>query len=340
MQIAFLYVGLFFVAVGVAIVVAETRARIGATRVPARVVGFSTGREKSSSFYAVAAYEAPDGVRRYVEGTVGSSSPIGGVGDSVTVLVRPADPEHAVVESLLTYVVGAVLAAMGLASCVVFFVVFRADTLSLVAAAGVTACLAYKIRGAWRATPMPLDAWRQYKAAITGPRVFTDATKANIAWADPAVLRDAMAKQRQANRFAVPLFLLAGPGLLFLGYHLGRNTEAFLERALHTRGRVVQMVGSHSSNSTTYAPVVEFTASGREYTFKDSVSSNPPSHRVGDVVDVLYDPAHPADARIDRGIWNKGVPVLVGAFGALLLFAGAWLLKRRSAPLPSFEPQI
>jgi Protein of unknown function (DUF3592) len=337
MQIAFLYVGLFFAAVGVAVVVSEAKARIGAMRVSGRIVGFSA---RSASYYAVAGYEGPDGVRRYVESTVGSSSPLGAVGDAATVLVRPSDPEHAVVESLLTYVIGSVLAAMGLGCCVVFFVTFQADRLSIAAACGMTLYFAYKGRDLLRAAPMSREAWREYKAAVTGPKVFSESTKSMIAWADPAALRDALVKQRQQNRLAAPILLLAGPGLLFLGWHLERNTEAFLERAVHARGRVVQMAANHSSNSTTYAPIVEFEVDGREYRFKDSVSSNPPSHRVGDSVEVLYDPATPLDARIDHGVWNEGIPILVAAFGALLSLLGLVVVKRRAAPLPSVEPQL
>jgi hypothetical protein len=39
-------------------------------------------------------------------------------------------------------------------------------------------------------------------------------------------------------------------------------------------------------------------------------------------------------------MWNKGVPILVAAFGALLSFVGVVALKRRAAPVPSFDPQV
>jgi hypothetical protein len=340
MQIAFLYIGLLFAALGIALLVSEVKARIGATLVAGRVVGFSNGNGKSSSYYAVAEYEGPDGVRRYVESSVGSSSPLGGVGDRVTVLVHPAEPDRAVVASPLTYVIGAVIAAMGFGCCAVFFVAFRADTFSVVSACAVTVYLGYKVLSALRKTPASRDVWQKYKTAIGSSRVFTDANKSTIAWADPAALRASFVKQRQANRFAAPVLLLAGPGLLFLGWHLERRTEAFLERAVHAPGRVVRMVDSRSRNSTTYAPIVAFEADGRKFTFKDSVSSNPPSHRVGDAVEVLYDPADPADARIDRGVWNKGIPILLAAFGALLCAAGLLVLKRQSAPPPQLDPQL
>jgi len=48
-------------------------------------------------------------------------------------------------------------------------------------------------------------------------------------------------------------------------------------------------------------------------------------------VGVLYDPANPKDARIDRGRWNKAIPLLIGGFGALLCMLGLWMLLKRAS---------
>jgi len=333
-EIAFLLVGLFLAAIGVAIVVSEVRARSGAWTVPGEVIGFSTGKSRASgsaSYYPVAQYVGVDGLQRYVEGSVGSSSPLGAVGDAVTVLVHPDDPEKALIKSALSYVIGAVLAVMGLVSCVVFFAVFRASTMSIAGAVGVVTWAAFKLRRSMRDKPLSIEAWRKYKDEALRPRVFTEANKAEIQWAEPAALQNAVAAQRKANRFAVPILLLGGVGLLFLGAHLYRNTATFLERAIWVPGVVVQMATNHSSNGNTYAPVVEFQHEGKKYRFKDSVSSNPPSYRTGEAVGVLCDPANPRDARIDRGRWNKGLPLLIGAGGAVLLVLGFWALKRQTS---------
>jgi hypothetical protein len=107
--------------------------------------------------------------------------------------------------------------------------------------------------------------------------------------------------------------------------------EIFLDTAERGQGVVVEMASNHSSDSTTYSPVVEFEAFGRKYRFKDSIGSNPPSHRTGESVAVLYDPANPKDARIDRGRWNKAIPLLVGGFGALLCMLGGWMFLKRAS---------
>lgn len=334
MEIAFLLVGLFLAALGAAIVVSEARARSGAWTVPGEVVGFSTRKSRASgsaSYYPIAQYVGVDGVQRYVEGSVGSSSPLGAVGDAVTVLVHPDDPEKAVIKSLLSYVMGAVLAVIGVVCCIVFFAVFRASTLSIAGAVGIVTWAAFKLRRSMRDKPLSIEAWRKYKDEAFGPRVFTEANKAEIQWADPAALQNAVVAQRKANRLAVPILLFGGVALLFLGAHLYRNTVTFLERAIWVPGVVVQLVTNHSSNGNTYAPVVEFQHEGEKYRFKDSISSNPPSYRAGQEVGVLCDPANPRDARIDRGRWNKGLPMLIGAGGALLLVLGIWALKRQTA---------
>ena len=46
---------------------------------------------------------------------------------------------------------------------------------------------------------------------------------------------------------------------------------------------------------------------------------------------VLYDPADPREARIDRGRWKKAVPILIGGCGALSVLLGLWILRRRGS---------
>ena len=93
-------------------------------------------------------------------------------------------------------------------------------------------------------------------------------------------------------------------------------------------GRVVELVANDSSDGVTYSPVVEFDVGGWPQRFKDSIGSDPPSYETGDTVQVLYDPSSPSKARIDRGIWNLAIPLLVGALGASLFLCGLWIFPR------------
>jgi hypothetical protein len=330
MEILFLLAGLIFTALGLFIIFSEARARSGAIEVSGRVIGFSTGRSSDRSFHSVAKYLGPDGRNRYVEGSVGSSSPLNSVGDPVTVLIQPGAPEKAAIRSPLTFVLGGVVALMGLISCIVFFAVFRSvTTLSLAGIVPVVIWGAWKVRTSLRDKPMSLQVWRDYKSKLLGPGTFTDETKGNIRWADPVTVQNALRNAKRANRFAIPILLIAGAGLLCLGIHLHNTTAVFLEKAVSGPGVVVEQVASHSSDSTTYAPVVEFEHEGRTYRFKDSVGSSPPSYRTGDAVGVLYDPSRPDNARIDRGRWNKAMPILVASAGALSCLLGIWIIVGR-----------
>jgi hypothetical protein len=219
---------------------------------------------------------------------------------------------------------------MGLASCGVFFAVFRVSALSVLGALFVLGLMAWKLSGAWRKTPMSMQQWMDYKRQILVTKVLAEEDKAQIPWADLDALRAARHKQRRTNRVASPVLLVAGIGLLFLGAHLYQKTAHFLASAVPARGVVVSMEVNDSGEDTTWSPVVEFDHQGRRYRFKDSVGSNPASYRRGDQARVLYDPSRPNDARIDRGHWNRTIPLLIAVFGAVLCIAGLAVLRTRS----------
>jgi len=339
MEIVFLLVGLAFIAVGILIVLSEAQARRGTQAMDARVVGFSTGRSNnpnSQSFHSVAEYVGPDGRKYYVEGTVGSSVPLHSVGDRVTVLVKPTEPDKALLKSSLSFVLGIALALMGFACAAVFWIMFHVTTYSLIMAAVIAGLLTLKIKKAWRKPPLSLEAWREYKKQILSPRVFTDESKAQIAWADPLIVRAAFRNKEKSRSFAVPVLLVMGFGLMFLSYHFYRKTEVFLERANHTSGQVVDLRQNNSSeDSTTYAAVVEYNdEQGTNHKFVDSFSSNPPSYRAGQTVTVLYNRDNPLEAQIDRGRANYWLTIVLGSVGVLFTFLG-FFSSRKSRYGPS-----
>jgi hypothetical protein len=99
------------------------------------------------------------------------------------------------------------------------------------------------------------------------------------------------------------VFSVIGLGMLVGSFFVYFNTSRFIAAASEAEGKVVALDRSRSSSSsgssTTYRPVVEFnTATGKRIEFTSSVGSSPPSHRVGEPVTVLYNPADPYSARI------------------------------------------
>src|SRR3954452_12695804 len=178
MEIILLLAGVAFVAVGALIIASEARLRRGASEVPGRLIGFATGETAEagqSSFHAVAEYAGPDGQTRYLEARVGSSAPMGSVGDPLTVFVQPADPEKAAIKSSLPYVLGGILALMGAISCAVFCARFRLDGVSLAGAAVVVGYGAFRLRGSVRDKRAPALAWQQWRQRLFSARVFSEA---------------------------------------------------------------------------------------------------------------------------------------------------------------------
>lgn len=109
------------------------------------------------------------------------------------------------------------------------------------------------------------------------------------------------------------------------------RTRAFLADSTVATGQVVELVSRQSCRdadqdqdrerqvcSTVWAPRIVFTAAdGREIDFVSDVAESPPAYAEGDVVDVRYRPARPAQAQVDSvaGIW-LGV-IVTGALAAM-----------------------
>ena len=339
MEIIFLIVGLAFLGVGILIIASEAKDRRDTVPVKARVIGFSYGKSHNpnlASFHSVAEYPGRDGRKYYVEGSVSSSVPLHAVGQEVTVLVNPRDPEKAVLQSGLSYALGVALAIMGLAAIGAFWMTFRFNIFSLVMAAVILAGLGMKIKGAWRKQPMSLEAWNAYKKATLAARVFTEDARDQISWADRLRVTSAVEAHLKANRFAVPVLLLLGFGLLFLGYHFYGKTERFLQSADHAVGTVIDLSRRDSSDGNdTYSAVVEYRdARGSNFKFIDPFSSSPPYYYAGQEVQVLYNRDDPNQAQIDRGLVNYWLTALFGAMGSLFVLMGLHSARKRRIGIP------
>ena len=132
------------------------------------------------------------------------------------------------------------------------------------------------------------------------------------------------------------MFSLVGLGMLVGSVFLYESTTAFIATAERAEGTVIELVRNRSSDSTTYAPIVEFvTAQGRKVEFRSSTSSNPPAYSRGEKVAVLYSPSSPEQAKIDGffSVWG-GTVILAGLGGVFFvigigIIAGA-VIKRRN----------
>ncbi|RJP46818.1 MAG: DUF3592 domain-containing protein [Anaerolineaceae bacterium] len=80
-----------------------------------------------------------------------------------------------------------------------------------------------------------------------------------------------------------------------------------------TEGTVVRLNEQSDSEGgcCTYVPIVEFDAGGRAFSFEGGTASDPPAYRVGERMPVLYDPANPETAQIDKWSERWLFPILI-----------------------------
>lgn len=136
------------------------------------------------------------------------------------------------------------------------------------------------------------------------------------------------------------VFGAVGAILLCVTAFLATSTISFARTADHATGEVIGHVKRMScSNSTTrstrscsevWAPTVTFTTGdGQQVTFTDSVAGSPPSHDVGESVDVGYRGPH--DARI-FSFWRLAFPSFITGglglvFGGVAVLLFVWLRR-------------
>ena len=123
------------------------------------------------------------------------------------------------------------------------------------------------------------------------------------------------------------IFTIIGLGMLVGTFFIYKNTASFLETAVTAEGTVVDLRESSSSNSSSssimYAPVVSFKDDqGKTIEFTSSTSSNPPSYSTGEIVEVLYAPKTPQDAKIKGffSIWLGAI--ILGGLGSVFAIIG------------------
>jgi hypothetical protein len=118
------------------------------------------------------------------------------------------------------------------------------------------------------------------------------------------------------------VFSLVGGLLAAIAVFILIRTRIFMSKAQEVKGTVIRMVYSHSSEGGGgYSPVYQFrTIAGQTIEAIDSMSSNPPMFKEGQVIDVLYDPENPQKARIKKWMSLYFVPLLLGGMG--LIFGG------------------
>ena len=116
----------------------------------------------------------------------------------------------------------------------------------------------------------------------------------------------------------IGLVLFAG------GARWGLESYPVYRDSISTRGTVVDLYEEKGGKSSdvVYYPVVEFlTGSNAKVRFRDGTGAlGAPAYETGAPVNVLYDPVHPADARIGSFMQLWSGPLTAWGIGLVLLF--------------------
>ena len=143
-----------------------------------------------------------------------------------------------------------------------------------------------------------------------------------------------VANRERLFRYAFILQFIAAIPFLWLAYTTGKTQATLLLRSKTAPGTVVAVVpfrqyktsasGVLYSRRTSYDVIVEFNPGDQPVRFQDR-RGTPFAATVGSPVRVIYDPAHPLTAIMDRGYWNylPWAPcAVIGGFLALVAFKG------------------
>ena len=119
------------------------------------------------------------------------------------------------------------------------------------------------------------------------------------------------------------IFFLIGVGMLIGGIFAYRSNQQFLQSSLKSTGTVTGLDLKHSSDSSSYHPVVQFrTLKNQVINFTSSVGSNPASYQVGETVEVNYDPTNPNSAKINDFSSNWLTVLILSVMGTVFSFLG------------------
>jgi hypothetical protein len=143
-------------------------------------------------------------------------------------------------------------------------------------------------------------------------------------------VRAAEQRQVQSSRKAAPLIGLFAVVLVAVGLFQARKIAHLEAAGLRAQGVVVRLKEESDSGRSSYYAIVKYKTDRNETVeFKDNVGSNPPGHRRGDQVTVLYLADNPQqEAMVDRGIWwNWAIPAIIFSVAAFLVWVMVFTLR-------------
>ena len=140
--------------------------------------------------------------------------------------------------------------------------------------------------------------------------------------------------KKSPRKLGCAFVLLPISAIILLGISIwyAYSSYMFYSKGIEVRGTVVRLESSSSSEGgTTYSPVFSYRMDGVQYEYESVNSSNPPTHKVGDVETLLVDPNNPGKTRQNSfwELWLLPCILCPVSFLMIILSIGIPLLVRR-----------
>lgn len=118
------------------------------------------------------------------------------------------------------------------------------------------------------------------------------------------------------------LFILFGLVLLYISYDYFESANDFISKTVLTRGEIVgfkvqKSKGLRPDSFKEHYPIIKFrTIQGEEVKFISSLPYNPERHKIGDWIEIRYQPRNPQNAEIYSfySLWSKFFAVFIAGF--------------------------
>ena len=309
--------------------------RVHALRASGTVIGVIA---RNGTYVAVYRYALPDGQTHEAKSDTGSSSVRGKeTGRVVPLLISAHNPTAArEANSHLFDIIGAVLIAPGLWLAYTALTAYKVTPMTWIMA---VAMLVYMAERAYRifiprGQRLSIEEWKR-QHGTDGSAIDMTQVKPIETLVSVADVAQAQQTQWQNTRKAAPFLGFFAVVLVCIGIYQSIRIARLEASGLRAQGQVVRMKEESSSGSGyTYHAIVRFrTEKNVTVEFKDDVGSNPPGHRPGDKVNVLYLADRPRqEAIIDRGrVWNWMTPGIV--FSCAVLVVGLMIGLGRQRPV-------
>ncbi|MBT5073799.1 MAG: DUF3592 domain-containing protein [Kordiimonadaceae bacterium] len=294
-------------------------------------------------YHSTFQYRTPDGRSFEQTSSMSSNIIIGRMpGTELELLVMPERPEKVRKPTLVWLIFGIVFFIPGIFILNMAFNNFESNYMSGVLILAGGGYIGYKLSVLYeKMTRSEFDrsllkeAWQNFKTK--GIETSGEEIKGRVLETSEVVER---IKAHLKYYFVTGIIMLAlTVGLGGGAYFTASNMINLSQNGQTANGEIID-VSSRSSNDNsgyTYYAIARFIDNkGQSIKFEDSFSSSQPLYRIGEKVDILYSDDNPADAIIDRGIYNWIISLaLAGAavltlWGALYYFTAAQRFEKNN----------